>query len=306
MAAPVPGAFEQNSATHKALVRNLISRTKAFSPETIASGKNWYPSGQVDAQYLGDRMGRDALAGGAILGKLSGQTDWNVNRMQGLQVLDLTDRQGNMINRALEIQKNGDKDEAAALRRRAVGGTPLGNQNLPNLAAVLKVRNNEVEDPMSIFNIKKNTSNKTPEFALALATGGTHPAPVIDTHAYDAALDDYNIKYGTANDHLAKAGTYKFMQGVYTAAHAHALRHGLVPSDTTLSDFQAMHWVHQINNKVAVNPSAARSAKSAVSITNNLMEANPQWNPANHGLAAITTRAHHINAFNEGMGLGNV
>jgi hypothetical protein len=221
--------------------------------------------------------------------------------MQGLQLLDVTDRQRNLVTRALEIQKSGGKDEATALRRRIFGGTPLGNANLLNVDAALRVRNKEVADPMDIFNIKKNTSNKTPDFAQAVATGGKNPSAVIDTHAYDAALDDYNIKYGTANTHLAKAGTYKFMQSVYSTAHAHALRKGLIPSDTTISDFQAMHWVHQINNKVSRNPSAARTAKATVTITNNLLENNPQWNPAGHGLAGVVTRAHHLKAFNEGM-----
>jgi hypothetical protein len=292
------GKFEQTPEVRSQLVSNLVARTKQFTPETISAGKEWYKSGQKDSAYLGEKFGGSTLSGAAALAKLSSGTDWNKNRMMGLQLIHVDDKATSLIHRAAEI--TGDKEHTKNLRRRAgLPGTPLDLQTNTNISAALKVRDNEVSDPMSIFKINKNTSNKTPDFAHALATGGSHDKPVIDTHAYDAALDSHHIIYGTGNTHLAKAGTYGFLQGAYTEAHAHSLKHGLIPSDTTVSDYQAMHWTHQINAKVNTNPRAAATAKASETQTRNLLNKNPQFNPETHGLSALTLRRK---AFEEGSG----
>jgi hypothetical protein len=293
-----PGKFEQTPEVRSQLVANLIARTKQFTPETVSAGKEWYKSGQRDSAYLGEKFGTSTLSGAAALAKLSSGTDWNKNRMMGMQLLTVNDRATSLIHRAAEI--SGDKEHTQNLRRRAgLPGTPLDLQTNSNISAALKVRDNNVSDPMSIFKIKKNTSNKTPDFAQALATGGQYDKPVIDTHAYDAALDSHHIIYNTGNKHLAKAGTYGFLQGAYAEAHAHSLKHSLIPSDTTVSDYQAMHWTHQINQKVNVNPRAATTAKATETQTKRLLDENPQFNPETHGLSALTLRRK---AFEEGSG----
>jgi hypothetical protein len=296
--------FNQTPYAHAKLVDNLLQRNHSFTPETISSGKSWYGSGQEDANYLGEKMGRDTLAGGAVIGKLSARTGWNANRMMGLQLLRVSDKQEGMVRRGAELVKEVGPEAAEGLKRRiGFKGTPLGGQSLENIDAALKVRSGEAKDPLSIFTIKNNgSSNKTSDFAVQLAEGGKHPNQVIDTHAYDAALDDYNIKYGTANKHLTKSGTYSFMQSVYNTAHAKALKAGLVPSDTTPAEYQAMHWVHQITNKPSFNASASRSAKAEITKTGNLLTNNPQDNPASHGLPPIVFRDPRSIAFNEGAG----
>lgn len=294
------GKFDQTPEIHSQLVANLVKRTKQFTPDTVSSGKEWYRSGQRDSDFLGKGFGRDTLSGAAALAKLSASTDWNKNRMMGMQLLHVNDKSTGLIHRAAEISREAGPEQTKTLRRRAgLPGTPLDLQSSANISSALKVRDNEVSDPMEIFKINKNKSNKTSDFAHALATGGHYDKPVIDTHAYDAALDDHHIIYGTANTHLGKAGTYKFMQGAYAEAHAHSLRHGLIPSDTTVSDYQAMHWLHQINTKVNVNPRAAATAKASETQTRNLLERNPQFDPAKHGLSSLSLRQR---AFQEGSG----
>lgn len=294
--------FNQTPYAHAKLVDNLLGRTRQFAPETVVGGKSWYKSGQEDAEYLGQKMGRDAIAGGAVLGKLSSRTDWNINRMMGLQLMDLSDKQVNLIHQGAELSRTAGAKATSAIRRRAgLSGTPLSGQALPEISAAIRVRDNEVDNPLDIFKKKETGSNKTLDFSQALATGGKHEGTVIDTHAYDAALDDYNVKYGTGNRHLERSGTYKFMQSVYNTAHSKALKAGLIPSDTTANEFQAMHWLHQINNKVHYNQNAATTAKANVTKTTNLVNNNPQYDPAAHGLAPLAIKTSHLTAFNEGM-----
>jgi hypothetical protein len=192
-------------------------------------------------------------------------------------------------------------DESKTLRARAgLTGTPLHLQTTANILDALKVRNNEV-DPMDVFKEKPNYSRKTSDFSYTLESGGAHPFATIDTHAYDAAMDNYHIPYDTGNNHMKKAGVYNFMQNVYAHAHAQALKQNLIPSDTTVADFQAMHWMHHINNKIKVNPLAARTAKANITQTGNLLSTHPELDPSTHGLAPIILRSAH---FTTGSGEG--
>lgn len=287
-----PGNFDLTPEVHAQLVKNLTKRAKQFSPQSITAGKDWYVGGYEDSSYIGEQSGGSVLSGAAILGKLSAGTEWGKNRMMGLQLLGMSDRHANFIRRAHEIAKENDGKEAAtALRRRAgLPGTPLDLQSSMNIDSALRVRNKEYADPMDAFTIKPTGANKTPDFTMGLATAGQHHVPAIDTHAYDAAMDSYHITYGVANKHLAKKGVYNFMQNVYADAHKVALKHKLIPEGTTLPEFQAMHWVHHINNKVEVNAGAARTAKANVTQNANLLRNNPTLDPTVHGLRPLVTR----------------
>lgn len=309
-----PGKFELNQDSHNQIVKNLMRRTKQLTPESVSQGGAWYKSGNQDAEYLGGQFGGGTLGASSAIAKLSASTDWNKNRMMGLQLPKLDDHATKLIHRSTEIgrEMRGEgrsaeeiSGETRALRARAgLSGTPLSLQTSDNISAALRVRDNEVDHPLDVFNLKKNGSNKTRDFALALNSAGTHPAAVIDTHAYDAAMDSYHIPYGTGNTHLAKAGVYSFMQNAYADAHQKALKSKLVPEGTSLSDFQAMHWMHQINNKVQVNAKAARTANANITITGNLLKNNPDLDPAKHGLEPISLRTAQLDAFGSGSSDG--
>ena len=307
-----PGKFELNPENHAKIVNNLLKRTKQISPEHISGGKSWYPEGRKDSEYIGKELsGQSTESGAAILGKLSSGTEWRVNRMMGLQIPTISDKQFNLIRRGADISREArsikgtteeakpEKEkakEATSQIRRVAGlrGTPLDLQTLENTDLALKVRNNEVKNPMDIFAQKKTGANKTPDFANQLATGGHHPLAVIDTHAYDAALDNYQVPYGTANTHLSKAHVYSFMQNAYAEAHQKALQQKLIPQDTSIGDFQAMHWIHHITNKQVLNDNAARSAKAGDTRAINLVKKNPHLNPASHGLSPIVIQGQPV------------
>jgi hypothetical protein len=292
-----PGNFELTPEVHSHLVRNLLKRTKQFTPESVTAGKDWYPIGHEYSQHIGEESGAGTLGGAAILGKLSAGTEWNKNVLQGMQVLNVTDRQANLIRRASEISKESGEENAKQLRARAgLVGTPLNLQTSSNIDAAIKVRNKEVDNPMDVFTEKLSGARKTSDFTYSLASAGEHNAAPVDTHAYDAAMDDYHIPYGTGNNHMKKAGVYNFVQNVYADAHQKALKQGLVPEGTTLPDFQAMHWVHHINNKIKINKNAAKSAKAQTTQTVNLLAAHPDLNPAGKGLPALATRNDHFYA----------
>lgn len=308
-----PGKFELTAENHKQLVANLLKRTKQFTPDSVKAGKEFYPSGQQDSEWLGKEIGGDTLSGAAILSKFSGGTDWNINRMQGIQFPTLDDRAEAQI-RKIESTRAEMKAEGRpklditntvkSIRAKAgLPGTPLGLAGSRELTAALDVRSG-AKSPLEIFNDRRK-SRKTPDFRDTLATGGQHTGAVIDTHAYDAALDSYHIPYGVGNQHLNKVGVYDFVQNAYAVAHQKALSRGLVPENTSLGDFQAMHWFHQINNKALVNQKANASAKAAITKIGNLLRNNPQTNPETKGLAPIVlSRQPHLAAFNGGMGEG--
>lgn len=293
----VPGSFEPNQRNHNKIVANLLKRTREISPETMRSGSSWYPSGQQDAQFIGEQSGQGRLAGAAILGRLSPTTDWDLNRLMAIQTLHVPDRGVAAIREAVEMPKEKDdrlkelaKSKKNKLRETAgLPGTPLGNQTLSNVNTSLKVRNGEIS-PLEAFNIHPNRSRKVSDFALTLESGGEHPHAVIDTHAYDAAMDSVHVPYNTGNTHMKKAGIYNFIQTAYADAHQQAIKQNLIPPTMTMGDFQAAHWIHQQNKKKEVSARSSGSRRGTGSFVQRMIAENPHLDPAKHGLAPIITR----------------
>jgi hypothetical protein len=286
MVAIEPGKFELTPDVHKQMVKNLVKRTKAFTPESVKAGGSWYPEAKLDAESIGSDIGRDTTAGGAILSKLSSKTFWGANRLMGQQILHLNDRQASLITRA-STEKDSDK-RASLMDRANLTGTPLKPQGTKEIAAALSVKSGEAEDPMSIFKARANISQKTPDFATAVSTGGKTTAAPIDTHAYDAALDSYQVPYGTGNEHMKKPNVYHFIQNAYAQAHQVSLEKGLIPKDTSLADYQAMHWVHHLNNKALTNENSGRTQKTNVTKLQNYLTRSPHLDPSAKGLPPIT------------------
>jgi hypothetical protein len=310
-----PGKWEANEESHNAMVRNLLNRTKNFSKETLRGGANWYSEGQEDSQFLGQQFDAKspAEAGAAALARLSPKTEWGLNRMMGLQLLHTDDKAKSTLEQALSVKKEGaqklkaaklpkeDKEgreaivapyrtEAQRLRGKAgLKGTPLNLQSTDTVVRALKVSRGEVE-PMGedVFPGKPGTSAaKIKDFASALATGGASAKFPIDFHAYDAAMNRTDLPAELGNAHMKKAGVYHHVQTAYIAAHAHALRQNLVPSTTTLGDFQAMHWVHQQGLKKSENVRSAASSKGAATAKRNILENHPELDPTKYGLRPL-------------------
>ena len=82
-----PGEWKPSDENaHAALVNNLIKRTQQFTPDTIKGGGEWYKKAQQDAVHFGDVTNTGALGGGAAIGRLSGGTEYNLNRLQAIQI----------------------------------------------------------------------------------------------------------------------------------------------------------------------------------------------------------------------------
>jgi hypothetical protein len=295
---------------HSKLVSNLIKRTHDFTPETIANGASWYGKAQQDATHFGEVTGTGALGGGAAIGRLSGGTEFNLNRLQALQIPLLSSKQhkglesiikvqgemseegkGKTTEEKQEVSKN-IKDVTKPMRLKlGLGGTPLWHQTTSMAVDASRIAQGKIENPMSVFGNPSNSSNKTLDFAMGVGTGGTHPFIPIDTHAYDAAHDSYSIPYNTGNKHMTKVGVYAAVQSAYAQAHAHSLEKGLIPSHTTLADYQAMHWVHHIAHKRVLNKSSESSAKANETKVANILQRNPEFDPVKFKLPALSTAA---------------
>jgi hypothetical protein len=283
MAKLVPGSFELNAANQNHLVRNLLKRTRELSPETIAEGMSWYPSGKSDAEHVGEG---DPEVGAAVLSKLSPQQAWGINRQMGLQIKSMPEDALDPLREA--FHNKTDKDELTAIRSSIVGGTPLGlttNQAILGAENVLKGR----VSPRQAFKMKGAGSKKTGHFSVSLATGGDTALLPVDTHAYDAALDRYDIPYGVGSQHMKDGHAYDFVQQAYLTAHQKALKQKLIPSEMTPAAFQATHWVHHQLGKASVSARVQGMAKSNIRQSLRYAEKNPVLDPANHGLQPLST-----------------
>jgi hypothetical protein len=197
-----------------------------------------------------------------------------------------------------EILQN-TKDITKPMRLKlGLGGTPLWHQTTSMTVDASRIAQGKIENPMSVFGEPSNSSNKTLDFAMGVGTGGTHPFIPIDTHAYDAAHDSYSIPYNTGNKHMSKVGVYAAVQSAYAQAHAHSLEKGLIPSHTTLADYQAMHWVHHIAHKRVLNSNSASSAKAGETKVVNILQRHPEFDPVKFKLPPLSTAADLVPSIN--------
>jgi hypothetical protein len=295
-----PGKFELDQSAHKKLVQHLLDRTRAWTPDTLKMGRSWYPSGQQDSEYIGKEAGGNVSHGAAILAKLSPQTDWQMNRLKGLQVLSFGDKAAAKVHEAASLTGEENKPARDKLRAEAgLPGTPLNYTPTSDISHVLRMRDeaSSGEDAFTKANFPSlgtNMSTKVPDFGKSLATGGVHEKPPVDVHAYDAAVNTLTAATSVAHTHLNKAHVYNFVQSAYVKAHAHSLKHGLIPSDMTLGDYQAVHWIHQQTQKVAVNPKSMGAVKANATAVENYVKTTPSLDPASRGLAPITRLDHFL------------
>jgi len=286
--------FELNQANHNTLVRNLLKRTREFSPQTIEEGSRWYPSAAADAIHVGEG---NKEVGAAILSKVSPQQAWGLNRQMGLQLVNTPSSALNPLREA--FHNKIPKDDLTKVREDTLGGTPLKHPTTQAVLAADNIRTgrNSIEQS---FSFNKTGSNKTGDFALTIAG---HPnQPPIDTHAYDAALDRYDIDYGKGSEHMKTGGAYSFVQSAYAKAHQQSLKQGLIPKDMSLGDYQATHWLHHQLGKASISNRVEGTARSNIRLSQRHAENNPVLNPATHGLEPLateqdyTTRLQHFNA----------
>lgn len=282
MAHLTPGAFELTQANHDQIVKNLLKRTRQFHKNTVQLGMEWYPSAQKDAKVIGED---NTQAGAAAISRLSGTRDYQRNRQMGLQLMSMDS--GDIAN--LIASKDKSEEERKAIRTQILSGTPLNDQTSDNIIRAHNARTGLVE-PASIFNRSKRGSNKLPDFFVSVGSGGTDPTHFpIDTHAYDAALDNYHITYGVGNKHMKVAGVYPFLQSAYLAAHQKAIRQGLISKDTTPAQFQAIHWVHHQLGKAQVNSRSNTRMVQSSTQARATADKFPNLDPATRGLDPIPT-----------------
>jgi hypothetical protein len=295
-----PGKFELDAHAHKKLVQHLLDRTRAWTPDTLKLGKSWYPTGQEDSAHLGAQMGGGAAHGAAVFAKLSPQTDWQLNRMMGLQTLQLGEKATSKIHEAALLTGKENTDARVQLRREAgLPGTPLNHSTTGDISSVLHMRDTatSTSDPFTKNNFSKlgtNYSTKVHDFGQSLATGGSYPKPPVDVHAYDAAVNTLTSATDVAHSHLNKAHVYNFVQSAYVKAHAHAAKHGVIPSDMTLGDYQAVHWIHQQTQKAAVNPKSMGAVRANATAVEGYRTRMPELDPAKQGLSPITRLDHFL------------
>jgi hypothetical protein len=315
-----PGKWQLDDNSKKQMVSNLLNRTRKFTPETVASGSKWYPTGQEDSRYLGEKFGSKTpeQSGAAALARLSPKQEWDINRMQGLQLLRTDDKAKSSLEKAVTVSKETrasikglPKEQAQpivekaleqtrSLRRKAgLAGTPLNEQSSDTIVRALRISHGEVSDPLGheVFPKKPaSAASKIEDFAHSLATGGKSHLFPVDFHAYDAAMDRTDLPADVGNAHMKTAGVYNHVQDAYREAHAHALRQNLIPSETTLGDFQAMHWIHHQGLKQSTNTRSGGRVTSGITRKLNYLKSNPDLDPVKHGLSPLNLGGFQVGA----------
>jgi hypothetical protein len=283
MAKLEPGKFDLTPANHEVVVKNLLKRTREFSPETVKEGVNWYPSGKQDSEHVGEG---DVEVGASMLSKLSPQKDWTINRQMGLQMHALPSGHLDPIREA--FHGKASKEELSQIRSDVLGESPLKSQTTAAILGAENVQKGKLS-PKEAFKTKGTGSKKTGDFKISLASGGEAPTLPVDTHAYDAALDRYDIPYGTGSEHMKSGHAYDFIKSAYTEAHKRAQKAKLIPKDMTLAGFQATHWVHHQLGKALYSTKVEAQARNAVRSGLKFASQDKNLDPSTHGLAPLQT-----------------
>lgn len=287
MAKLTPGSFELNQSNHNQLVSNLLKRTREISPQTMEEGMNWYPSGKAASEHVGEG---DVVKGAGILSKLSPQKEWAANTQMGFQMREASSKQYDPLREA--IHTRASKEDIAKARVDVLGESPLKSQTTSAIVSADNIRTGRISAGQA-FKLKGAGSKKTGDFHVALATGGETPSLPVDTHAYDAALDRYDIPYGTGSEHMKSGGAYDFVQSAYIKAHGQALKQKLIPSEMTPAAFQAAHWVHHQLGKAVAMSRVEGQARSNIRTAQKFATQDKTYDPTTHGLAPLQTEEQY-------------
>lgn len=273
------------------IANNLVAAFGAASPNERSLGNRFYPDWNEDAQYLADKAGVSREHGAAMLARLSPQTEAEMNRMMGYQLLSVGDKQAAHIHRAAELSraamkvKGSAREElnAAAKQVRAMAGlqgTPLNLQSNVNISAALRHRNGETTDPLgSLGRVKIG------DFGHAIHDPRS-PRQVIDTHYHDAAVGRTDIPYEYDRG-LGAPGRYENFSHAASRAYSMAVERGVLdPSETPPNGFMGGVWYRQQQHKVNTNPKAMKARKASESRIANFLGASGSaaWDPAAHGM----------------------
>ena len=304
----VPGAArEWTHQKETVYAAKAVRRFREASPKTHLVGRQFFPTWQEDADYLGQRATNPSVErGAAMLAQVSPKTEANVNRLMGHQLLTLDDRATQHVHVAAEHdavrakltskkpRTEGDVRAIAALtqqvdhhlRLAGIKGTPLGMQSARAISKALRLRDGEHDRP-----IESLGGSKIQDFAAAIATGGRSPRQTIDTHYHDAMLGRTDVPYEYPRG-LSSVGRYEGFSRAAERAHGTAVRQGLIEEGpTSRNDFMATAWTRQQQAKLENNPKAATSRKASQTKVTNLIQAAPHLDPARAGLRPIDVTA---------------
>lgn len=273
------------------VAKNLLGAFSSASPQERALGNRFYPDWNEDAQYLAQQAGVSPEHGAAMLARLSPQTEAEMNRMMGYQLLSIHDKQAQHIHESAALARqamgaprgSAEREalvaESKAMRDKAgLQGTPLNLQASMNISAALRHRNGETTDPLSTLGqVKIN------DFGHAI-NDPRSPRQVIDTHYHDAAMGRTDIPYKTDRG-LGAPGRYENFSHAADVAYEKAVGLGMLdPDKTPPNGFMGGVWYGQQQRKVNANPKAMKARKASESrIANFLRSSGAPWDPATHG-----------------------
>lgn len=304
----VPGAGREWTHQQETVyAHNAVQRFKQASPKAHLAGRQFFPTWQEDADYLGQQSTNPSVERGAtILARLSPATAANTNRLMAHQLMTIDDRAAAHIHAAAEHSAAvaslrskrpkvaGDAAAIEALENQVkfhlaasgIKGTPLGQQSVRDVSKALRIRDGEHENPLESLG-----QRKIRDFGEAIASGGRTARQTIDTHYHDAMLGRTDIPYAQSRG-LGAVGRYEGFSRSAERAHSVAVRQGLIEEGpTSRQDFMATAWTQQQQQKLAENPAARKARKADATRTVNMLAAHPHLDPARQGLRPIDPKS---------------
>lgn len=291
-------------------------------------GKEFYPSWQTDAGYVGDVAGIGLAGGAALMASLSPSNEAELNRIQAIQLAHgLTGAQMRHVRNSAELTSQATsartrartkgishsekqsliseadslQAESEAARARAkFGDSPLNAVGSRHIAHGLDIMEGKYEDPLQSL---KGGPQGNHELKL-WDFGNTIHDPmwgrqVVDTHFHDAGVHRFNIPYDPTKKQIAAGwnkrglsatGRYSAFQQSAEMARQHV--RNLTGVDVAPSDFMAGIWYGHQQRKLEANPGSRSSRKASATKLANAKERESwkPWLPENHGLRESIVR----------------
>lgn len=255
-----------------AVVLNNIRGMRTAPDHVVREGLEWYGRAHEDAQYHAQRMGRGVDAGAGMISALSQQNPWMLNRMQALQMHDLSASD-------LDSLRGGD--------RSVLAGTPLNyrptraifeahdimtgaahpRESLRNTGTLVAkdAEGKSIIDPTTGKSMKERHAVKRYNFQHNIEDPFAIDPVTIDTHALKAALGSGRDKDENEVAGLQSPGRYNSFADAFRTVRGDF-------GDPTAGGTQAVVWMNQLHRFPNRQPDPG------------LKFLGSQWDPREHGL----------------------
>jgi hypothetical protein len=255
-----------------AVVLNNIRSMRNAPEHVVREGLEWYQRAHEDAQYHARRAGRGVDVGAGNISALSQQNPWMLNRMQAIQMHDLTpDDLDSLRNEDRSVLRdtplNYRPTRAILEAHDILTGAAHPRESLRNTGNLVArdEEGNTIKDPATGKATKERHAVKRYNFQHNIEDPNAPDPVTIDTHALKAALGSGRDKDANEVSGLQYPSRYNSFADAFRQVRDDF-------GDATAGQTQAVAWMHQLHRYPNRQPDPG------------LKFLGTQWDPREHGL----------------------